>query len=244
VIHRALAVAVLLASLRAEAAHCRAIEGGTPALERMDAQLRIDWIRDRLRTGARRARIWAWTWAGIYSALTVGNLILSGVDPEEKKVDDYLGAAASFIGLGTFIVTPLRIMRDQRWLDRRLRNAPPGIDPCVLVADAERLLIRDADGEAFGKSPLVHAGNFGINLACALILGLGFGHWDQAAIQGAVGIVIGEVMILTQPQEAIHDLARYRRGELGADFRYRPFAWGLAPLVGHDRAGLILGAAF
>src|SRR5439155_19443066 len=108
----------------------------------------------------------------------------------------------------------------------------------------EGLLIRDAKSSAFGKSALTHAGNFAINIGVGFLLGFGFGHWDQAAIQGLAGIAVGEAMILSQPNDTVADLRRYRGGNLGLPPSWRPVAWGIAPMVGHDRAGLIVGLGF
>jgi len=237
-------LAVALTTGDARAAGCAAIAGGSTSLERIDAGERLRFVRERLRVDARDARIWAWTWAGIYSALTVGNLALLAAHDQDQRRDDYLGAAASFVGLAVLLVSPLKVMRDQRWLERRLARAPAGVDPCALLADAERLLIRDAAAEAFGKGPLVHAGAFIFNLGLGLVLGAGFGHWNSAAITSLVGIAISEIQIVSQPNGALRTLQRYRRANLGPPARWRPYHLGLAPIAGPDHIGLMIGGAF
>ena len=106
-------------------------------------------------------------------------------------IDDGIGAGASFVGVLSVALSPQAVMADQYWLERRLRRAPPGTDVCALLADAERLLVRDAKSAAFGKSALVHAGNFVFNAGVMLLLGIGFNHWEQAALQGVVGVAVG-----------------------------------------------------
>lgn len=224
--------------------HCRRIAGGTVALEAADARLRLRFLDEGLAREAYRARFWAWSWAGIYSALTAGNGILAlTASSTDDKIDDAVGAAASFVGLAVLIVLPLKIMRDQRWLARRLRRAPAGEDPCAPLADAERLLLRDADSEAFGSGPLVHAGNFAFNIGIALLLGVGFGHWKQAAITGLVGIAIGEIQAFTQPTGAVRLLRDYRAGRWSQGAPPPP-AWMVVPTAGRDHAGLAFALRF
>jgi hypothetical protein len=225
--------------------NCRRIEGGLHALEGIDADVRLRFIDEHLRLGARRARIWAWTWAGIYSSLTLGEVILGVTekDPESAK-DDYLGAAASFVGLAVLVVLPLDVMRDQRWLERRLKHAPPNTDRCALLADAERLLIRDAASEEFGTGPLVHVGNFLFNIGVSLFQGLYFGHWGQAAITGLVGIAVGEIQAFTQPTDVVRALARYRQADLGHAPAKLPPAWLVVPEASRDHIGLRFALTF
>ncbi|MHB8877432.1 MAG: hypothetical protein ACYC8T_27385, partial [Myxococcaceae bacterium] len=119
-------------------------------------------------------------------------------------------------------------------------SAQPG--PCPTLASAERLFLRDAEGEAFGVSWLLHGANVVFNVAVGLVLGLGWGHWESGAINAAAGIAIGEVMILTQPTGVVSDLERYRGGELRPPAQ---MAWrvGAGPL-GRGGFGLRLGASF
>jgi hypothetical protein len=225
--------------------HCRSIAGGSAALEQIDANVRLKWIDKRLRHGARNARMWAWGWAGIYSGIVTYELITSGVvNKQADKNDAYIGAAASTVGVLVLAIAPLDIMRDQRWLERRLKNAKPGTDPCALLADAERLLLRDAKGEDFGTSPLIHAGSFIFNVGVGLVLGLGFNHWTQAAATAIPGIVIGELQAFTQPMDAVHDLAHYRAGALDAPTKKWPLLWSVVPTVGKDQYGLQLALGF
>jgi hypothetical protein len=209
-----------------------AVVQGTPALGRVDAGVRLRFVRERLRHEARRARIWSWTWAGIYTGLTAGQLALTAAVARDQRRDYYVGAGAAFIGLIPLTVMPLSVMGDQKWLERRLATAPPGTHECVLLAEAETLLVRDAKNEAFGRSSLVHIGNVVVNLIVFTIIGAGFGHWPNASISFVTGVVVGEAMIYTQPLGAVDDLDRYRGGDLGlAAPAARPFTLRLAPFV-------------
>jgi hypothetical protein len=209
-------LAVWLWATPARAGECTAaVVKGTPVLARIDAEVRLRFIRERLRVEARRARIWSWSWAGIYTGLTAGQLIPVPFVSRGQRPDLYVGAGASFIGLIPLVVMPLSVMHDQKWLERRLASAPPGTHECVLLAEAETLLLRDAKNEAFGRSEVVHLGNVVVNMIVFSIIGAGFGHWASAALSMATGVVVGEAMIFTQPVGAVDDLRRYRAGDFG-----------------------------
>jgi hypothetical protein len=245
---RAGVFALLLVNVGAEAAarasHCAPISGGVPELGNIDAEVRLRFLRDRLKLAAHKTRIWAFTWTGIYSSVIVYNLAQLNVGDRDNLIDNGIGASASLVGVLSVALLPPKIIGDQFWLERRLRHAAPGTDVCALLAEAEGLLVRDAKGAAFGKSPLVHAGSFVFNVGVGFLLGFGFGHWGQAALQSLLGIAVGEVMIFTQPAEIVRDLSRYRAGNLGLPPAWRPLAWGVAPIVGPDRAGMVLGLSF
>jgi hypothetical protein len=209
------ALVVGVGAAPARAGECTtAVVKGSPELGSLDAQVRLRFIRERLRDEARRARIWSWSWAGVYTGLTAGQLAITPAQARSSRPDMYVGAGASFLGLAVIGVMPLQVMGDQKWLERRLAKAPPGTHECVLLAEAEQLLVRDAKNEAFGVSTLVHLGNLIVNLGVFAAIGFGFGHWPSGALSFAAGVAVGEVMIYTQPLGAVEDLRRYRDGQL------------------------------
>jgi hypothetical protein len=238
---RALALTLaLLVGAPARATECAPIAGGVPGLARIDANVRLTFVRERMRVAARRARIWTWTWGGLYSSLVVINLAQMPTADRSDLVDLGFGAGASMVGVLALSILPLKVMGDQRWLERRLRR---GDDVCAQLADAERLLVRGAASQAFGKGPLVHAGNVVFNVGVLLALGIGFGHWDSAAINGLGGILVGEVMAFTQPTDAIHDLDNYRAADLtptGAG----PLRFTFLPMISRQQLGFSLASAF
>jgi hypothetical protein len=238
-------VGVCLWAHLAAGARCAPPRGAAAALSLVDAQTRLAFIRAHLDTEARRARAWSWSWAGIYSAITVAQLATVPLREPDARVDAYIGAGASALGVAVLAVAPLKVMGDQRWLARRMAHAPADTDPCALVADAERLLERSARSEAFGKSALVHAGSFVFNVALGLTL-VGLRHFDAAAITALTGIAVGELQIFTQPSGTIGAWQRYRSGALGEE-RGPPTpsrAFAVSPFLGRGRVGMALGVAF
>jgi hypothetical protein len=242
-----LALVVPLAAGRAAAAGCRVIDGGTPALGALDAQVRLRWLDSHLSSGAARASIWAWTWRAAYSGITVGEVALAlTTNDTSQRAADVVGAASSFIGVAANVLLPLKVIRDQHWWARHYRRsrALGGADPCALLNTAELLFIRGADSEAFGVGPLVHVGNFLINIAGGLVLGLGYGRWPAFAYTSIVGILVGEVQVATQPTDLVEDLRLYRAGQL--DARPNPPRLGLAmaPVLLRDGGGAALSLSW
>jgi hypothetical protein len=232
-------VALVVLAPPAGAVECAVPPGMAPGLEHIDAAERLRFIRTALDTDARRARVWTGSWVGAYVALTAFSLALLPAYDDAHQPDQYVQAGLSVVGALSFAVLPLRVMGDQRWLERRLTRAGPGDHPCAQLADAERLLVRDAASEEEGRGVLIHAGSFVLNVAAGLALGLALGHWDSAALTTFAGAGIGELMILTQPTGAERALARYRAGDLAAPVRV-----GISPILSGAGGGLRLGVAF
>src|SRR5262249_26096526 len=151
------------------------------------------------RRGAHRAQIWSGTWGTIYGAIAVTNLALVPALSQSNESDLFLGAGAAAVGVLAIAALPLKIISDQPRFEGHLLAEPDHGDPCVHLAEAERLLARDAKSEADGKGWLIHVGSALFNAGLGLVLGFGFGHWQAAAINTTIGIAVGEVMIATQP---------------------------------------------
>jgi hypothetical protein len=243
---RALPIALmLLAASSARATQCQAIAGGSPTLAAIDAETRIRYLDHRFHREAAFGRIWSGTWGGIYGALTIGQLaLLSSANTAADKAQNIVGASAAFIGVLAISIIPLSIEMDQIHWRKELARSTPQDNQCALLADAERILLRGADSEEFGISPLVHVGNFAINVAAGMIVGLGYQRWDLAAAITFPGIAVGEVQVITQPVGLIEDLRRYRAGDLGPRETRWLGRFAVAPMVGRDHSGLMLAGSF
>jgi hypothetical protein len=234
----ALAIALLApfvptrAADAAEPSFCRAIDGGSSALAAIDAERRLAWLNARLKSGADRALIWTWIWRAGYTGVVVveASLAAAAHDTPERAAD-IVGATSSAIGVLAGIILPLKIMGDQKWWARHYARYRNTDDICSLLNTAELLFIRDAESEAFGVGPLVHVGNFAINIAGGLILGLGYNRWSAFAYTSLVGIVVGEVQVATQPTDVVEDLRLYRRGELDPHPAKPRLGVALAPML-------------
>ena len=194
---------------------CPPMHGGDAALASAEASDRLAFIQDGLRRDARNMRLWAWTWAGLYSGSAAAHALRIPLSAPEDRKDAVVATTGSLIGVAALAFMPQKVLSDQPALDRLLEAAPVPGDSCALVAEAERLLLRDAQAEEFGRGPLIHGGNFVLNLALALVTSLAFQHGVVAAISLIVGVVVGEIQIATQPTGSVTLLERYRAGDLG-----------------------------
>jgi hypothetical protein len=156
-------------------------------------------------------------------------------------LDFYVGGGASLIGLVPLIVTPLKVMADGNRLEE-FNAETPGADPCVSLAWAEELLLRDAANEAEGRSLLFHGGNIAVNAGVFLVIGAGFGHWTNAIISLLTGVATGEIMILTQSVGALNALHAYRRGDLASPTAKVRMV--VVPLVVRNASGVALVVTF
>jgi hypothetical protein len=216
---RAAMASVVLASMLARTAggqECAPIQGGSPALASIDAGTRLQFIAGGLERGAHRARVWSWGWGTAYATLTAGQLVATAFLDADRRRDFYVGAVGSTVGVLALAILPLKVIGDEKRLRRRLAAARETDDRCALLAYAEQLLVRDAASETFGQSALVRGGNVLFNLGLGAIIAFWFRHWENAALNTAIGIVIGEIQIQLQPTDVVDLLRRYRAGDLGA----------------------------
>jgi hypothetical protein len=215
----ALATTAALASTSARALasdHCPAPADASAALEQIAPRARLEWIDLHLAKTARRARTWTWGWGiGIVGA-TAGNLVpLAFVSPDQR-IDWYVGAGTTIVGLVPLLIAPLDVVDDARGLHLAIQAHGAADDVCPLLADAEARLARDAANQHDGQRWWLHAGNVALNTGVGLFLALGYHHWAAGAFNAVFGSLIGEAIILTQPTGSIDDARAYRAAELGA----------------------------
>ena len=185
---------VLAALLAARAPEAQAADrcppgaAGTAALGEIDPELRLHWIDDHLSRTAHRARVWTWSWGTGIVVATVANLVpLAFVSPDQR-VDWYTGAATTIVGIVPLLIAPLDVVDDSRALRARLAARTPADDVCLLLADAELKLVRDAKNQADGKRWWLHVGNVVLNTGVGLFLALGYHHWKAGVFNAVVGL--------------------------------------------------------
>jgi hypothetical protein len=200
------------------AGRCPAPVGSAPILESVDPELRLRFIDEQLARTAHRARVWTWGWGIGIGVATVGNVVpLAFVAPQDR-IDWYVGAGTTVIGIVPLLIAPLEVVGDSRALRARLTARQPTDDVCLLLADAETRLVRDAKNQADGRRWWLHAGNVVLNSGVGLFLGLGYHHWGAGVFNAVIGSAIGEAIILTQPTSSIGDLRTYQAGSFTTHF--------------------------
>jgi hypothetical protein len=218
--HRAATAAALLIGLSlhpalGHAARCPAPAGAAAGLADLDAGARLAWIDAHLTHTAHTAKVWTWGWGAGIATATVANLVPLLFVDRESRIDWYVGAATTAVGIVPLLIAPLDVIEDARALHARVAAMPStGEDVCVVLADAEVRLARDAQNQADGQRWWLHVGNVVLNTGVGLFLGLGYNHWKAGAFNIVVGSAIGEAIILTQPTGSIGDFAAYHGGRL------------------------------
>jgi len=217
-----------MSSLARAADRCPAGAGGGPTLADIDPELRLHFIDDRLGRTAHRAKVWTWGWGIGIGAATVANLIPLAFVPPEDRIDWYVGAGTTIIGVVPLLIAPLDVVADSQALRARLAARGPTDDVCALLADAETRLVRDAKNQADGQRWWLHVGNVVLNTGVGLFLALGYHHWAAGAYNAILGSAIGEAIILTQPTSTIDDLRAYRAGSLAPPAKDVALVYGVA----------------
>jgi len=223
------AVVIPAASTRARAAElCPRVAGGGETLAAIDPELRLHFIDGRLARTARRAEVWTWGWGIGIGVATIGNLVPLAFVPADQRIDWYVGAATTVVGIVPLLIAPLDVIADSRALRGRLVARVPDDDVCTLLAEAEAKLVRDAENQADGQRWWLHVGNVVLNTGVGLFLAIGYHHWAAGAFNAIFGSAIGEAIILTQPTSSIDDLRAYRAGSLGPGPREVALVYGAA----------------
>jgi len=193
---------------------CPGPVGGNETVAAMDGSLRLHWIDQRLSTTAHHARVWTWGWGiGIVGA-TLANLAPLPFVAKENRIDWYVGAGTTIIGIVPLLIAPLDVVADAAQLRAAMASELNEATVCRILADAETRLIRDAANQQDGRRWWMHAANVALNTGVGLFLGLGYHHWGAGVLNIVGGSAIGEAIILTEPTGSIVDLHRYRMGAL------------------------------
>jgi hypothetical protein len=179
------------------------------------ARAHVEWIDAHLAVTARRARTWTWAWGGGIGASGVASLAVVPFVARADRIDWYTGAGSAAVGVLPFLIAPLAVMHDAKALHQRLTALPAGAPDeavCALLGEAETKLVHDAEDELSQQRWYVHVGNLVFNTGVMLFLGLGYHRWESGIINGVAGAVVGEALILTQPNATIDEAAAYRAG--------------------------------
>jgi hypothetical protein len=177
---------------------------------------RLAFVEGALDGGQGAASAWWNGWLIGYGGATAAQAaVYSSSDDEKQRQDMLVGAFATGIGAVDLLLEPMDAAR----LPARLRQMPddnPEARRAKLEA-AEGFLRKAAAREKRGRSWRTHLLTGAVNLAAGLVI---WQHYDRPASDGlttfAVGQLISEVQIFTQPTRAIRDLDEYeKRSDFG-----------------------------
>lgn len=231
---------------------CPVPAGGDAKLASMDAAERIEFLRATVDGQAVYANRWKWAWFAIGSATFLGSVgftlgwAASSEPPDVKNadvVDNAIVSAFSVVTPVTALLFALRVEDDAPAIDKLLRDTGGGrAGSCLVLERMEELFQKDAAEERL---------NTGWFAQVAALLGLGAmftimaveaatsssaavqsAHWQNAAVNTGVGLVLTEAQILTTPTGAASGWKRYLKGDVRAAVKPRlsvtPFGAGVA----------------
>jgi hypothetical protein len=228
-------------------AHCETIRGGSDELAQHAAIDRLLWVQRHLNWEATKARAWTWTFATAYAGLIIGNGLHLILDHRtyNNKADNAIAVGGSAFGAVIIAYMPPAVLRDQHKLAKVVSSWGDGSHACATLAEAEKILVRDAKSEAFGKGPLSQMGNLGFNFAFGVFIGTVLHRWPTGFIVGPVAAAAGEFQLLSLPTNINEVLAQYRNGDLSDRNRHtKKLAWSVSPQVSNSQLGIGGGFAF
>jgi hypothetical protein len=172
---------------------------------------RLAYIQNSLDGGQKAADLWWYGWLVGYGAATAGQLaVYSRSDDEKQRQDMLVGAVTTALGAGGVLIFPV----EAGGFAARLRAMPGDTLEArrVKLASAEGYLRKAAAQEELGRSFQTQAIATAVNLAAGLTIWL---HYNRPAKDGlitfAIGQIISEVQIFSQPMRAVRDLREYQQ---------------------------------
>lgn len=168
-------------------APCLSLLVGARAASAQDCPQSVRDDYELLRDQERKARIWNWGWGGAFALMAGAQFSIAGVtDNDEVRLDMIVGGSKSAIGAAAVALDPLDV------------SAPA--DPCT--GDVAGALKAAAQSQSAKRSWFPHFGTVALNVGGGLVVGFVDDRWADAAIQTAIGILVGEIQIFTAPSRA------------------------------------------
>lgn len=220
---RTLIAAVMVLSLVAQA-DCPKPESLTSgAIANQDDAARLAFLSQRLSHDAAAAHRRTFAFGGGLSLLAIGQLAAAPLFPEADRPVMYWGALSSMVGVGSVLFNPLTVLYAGPDFARRAASATPE-QTCELIAEGERMLFEGAEQELGARRWYMHVANVAFNIGIGMILGFVHNRWVNAAVNGVVGIAIGELMLFTIPTGLVSGRDEYRGGKQAVSFHVIPTA--------------------
>jgi hypothetical protein len=206
-----------------------------PLVGAVDPQARLDFLSKAFDEEVRETDEWSWTLGTVFTAAGVAQAAVLPIYKHDRatSIDLTVGAIGFGIGAVSLWFVPLQITVPLNRARRHL-NDP---DRCAALANAERTLVAVAKEEARETGITPHIANVLVNTAAILILGLGYGHGQQATFGGGIGFALGEANAFSQPHNLRRVLLQYRSGELDQASPAPKLAWSIVPMTTPQTAG-------
>jgi hypothetical protein len=196
---------------------------------------RINFIQTSFDEGETRAKLWSYSWTGLYGVLT-GVQTFQALYTRHDRTSNIVGASQSLLGVAALIIDPFHARSSGRAL-RELSASTPEEQQHKLDI-AESWLERNAKQEKFGRSWLTHV----LALAVTGIGGAIIWHNDgskSGMTSILAGIAVSEAQIWTQPTKAVTDDSEYRGKYKGGKNNIPERKYFIAPSANGFVAGVI-----
>lgn len=132
---------------------------------------------------------WAWGWGVTLGSNIAAQLTLAAlVDDYGFRVDRFVGASSSTIGLLAVIISRPKAMSVRRELGA-----------CPTREAVNAAILKVSHEERFAQAWYQHVLGAAFNVGVGLYLGLAYDHWRTGVLQGVVGTGVSELMIRTRP---------------------------------------------
>jgi len=182
------------------------------SLSDREVDLNLRWIEGEL-SAEQSPSLWWWNgWLGIYGALTVAQTTVLLITHDKNLKEDLgVGAVETLLsGVSILFLTPLEAKTAADSL--RALPASSSKERAAKLAEAERLLTKSAEDEAFGRSWISHAVGIAVSLAGGLVIWQGFHHTlVDGLISFGTGVALAEIQIFTQPVRLVHSAELYQK---------------------------------
>jgi hypothetical protein len=207
----------------------------TPKASDSNISERINFIQTSFDKGETSARIWSYTWTGLYGALT-GLQTFQVLYSRHDRASNIVNASQSVFGVAVMIVDPFHARSSGSDLRKMPGNTPEEQQHKLDLA--ERWLERNYKQEKFGRSWPYHL--LGVAVS---IIGGGIAWHNNGSKNGITtmlsGIAVSEVQIWTQPTRGMSDYNEYRRKYKDACHNIPEKKYFIAPSLNGFVAGVI-----
>jgi hypothetical protein len=204
------------------------VESAVPAhkvseLSSEQVRERTDFLIERLEARRKHATWWYRSWFTVYTGgLLWGTVRAATVDGEGKRAENIVTAVKSTVGLSNLLFREFDARHGADAVNA-LPNATDA-DARARLETAELQLAANAKRATRARSWKAHASSIALNTAGGAAL-LIVGSPERAAISTGMGLVFGEIAILTEPVTPKQDYAEYQQ-------RYGTTDWSLMPIPG------------
>ena len=169
-----------------------------------EVEQRLTFIEKRLEAATPEANAWSYGWLATFGGLSLAQFgIALGTKDPGFRADMAVGSLSCALGVLPFAIMPFT----PRYAAGALATWPARTpdERRKKLARAEALLEKSAKVERAGHGPTPHILGLGVAFGAGLVLDFAYKRIRTGMMNTAVGVVLVEAQIFTQPTTAIDD---------------------------------------